>query len=517
MPPNASTGYEDGVAQHSLRDLLTIIFKHRSLILVILLTVVTIVMLITLLMPRTYEVTATFLVNEARAEMQIAPTDSTQLIVNRVSEEVLNSEIEVLKSRKLIEDIVRRLVAEEPLNPDSSSSGVGRLISAVSLGDDEKQRPEFNELVLRLQGNLDISAIRKSNVLQVSYVSTDPVWATRVVGALSDEYLRQRAERYRSPQAAVFFEQQMKDAEQRLRQREQALEEFVDQASITMVEGSDGSDSLAAQKGLAMERLAGLESSLGNAEVELESQRRQVASLLAMLQREPERLESSSRDNLDAATEEIERALASLRLQRDALLQDFKPESRHVRDIDTQIKMAEDRLVQSRSELGVSGTESNPVFLQIKGELVLSEAALEGTHARVSSLRTQVVEYRKVLDTLNDKAFDLESLHRDSQVAEEDYLLYRKKHEEARISAAMDQEKFINVTVAQPAQMPLKAEPRGLALKLFLSIFLGLLGGVGLAFGLDTFLDRSFTTAENLERRLGIPHIASIPEGEMVG
>ena len=81
----------------------------------------------------------------------------------------------------------------------------------------------------------------------------------------------------------------------------------------------------------------------------------------------------------------------------------------------------------------------------------------------------------------------------------------------------MDQEKFINVTVAQPAQMPFKPEPRGLKMKLLLSVFIGLVGGVGLAFGLETFLDRSFTTAEDVERKLGIPNIASIPEGEMVG
>ena len=108
-------------------------------------------------------------------------------------------------------------------------------------------------------------------------------------------------------------------------------------------------------------------------------------------------------------------------------------------------------------------------------------------------------------------------MRREAQAAEDNYLLYRKKHEEARISAAMDQEKFINVTIAQPAQIPLKPIPRGLLLKLFLSVFIGVLGGVGLAFGFENFLDRSFTTAEEIERKLGIPHIASIPEGEMVG
>ncbi len=58
------------------------------------------------------------------------------------------------------------------------------------------------------------------------------------------------------------------------------------------------------------------------------------------------------------------------------------------------------------------------------------------------------------------KHSDLEGLRRAAQAAEDDYLLYRKKHEEARISAAMDQERFINVSIAQPAQMPLRPVPR---------------------------------------------------------
>jgi len=348
-------------------------------------------------------------------------------------------------------------------------------------------------------------------------VSTDPEWAARVVGTLTDEYLKQRVLRYQSPQALVFFEQQMTDAEQRLKQHEQALEEFADEASITMVEGSAGSDPLLAQQQQVMGRLSILESSLGDAEVELESQSRQVASLQEKLRIEPERLESSSQMNLDTTTADLERALTAFRLERDRLLLDFKPDSRYVRDIDTQIKVAEDRLRQAKESSSFSGTEPNPAHVQLKGQLLHSEVALDGIRARVSPLRRQVAEYRMELDNLNARAFDFESLQRSAQAAEEDYLLYRKKHEEARISAAMDQEKFMNVTVAQPALVPLNPQRRQLAKKLILSLVIGLLGGVALAFGMENYVNRSFTTAEDIERKLGIPHIASIPMSGLAG
>ena len=501
--------------QYSLRDLLTIVFKRRTMILLIAATVVVVAMALGVRAPYIYEVTATLLVNEARAEMPIAPAASQPLIINQVSEQDLNSEIEVIKSRQLIEDVLHSLGLDETSQPEG-----GRRFSILGsirelLG--SKRLSYFNGRVVHLQKAIKISTVRRSNVIKITYESANPEWATQVVGTLTDRYLEQRAERYQSPQAVVFFNQQMLDAEQRLVESEDALERYVDESSITIIEGQGGSDSLAAQKAVVMQRLAGLESGLDNAEVELESQRSQVASLQGMLRVEPERLESSSRFNQDASSEEIHRALTALRLERDRLLQDFKPDSRHVRDINTQIKMAEDRLEQAAGNSKFSGTEVNPIYLQLKGELLRAEAALEGTRARVSSLRTQVVESRRELESLNAKAFDLESIQRDARAAEGDYLLYRKKHEEARISAAMDQEKFINVTVAQPAQVPLKPKPRGLMIRLIMAVLVGILGGVGFAFGLEMYLDRSFTTGEDIERQLGIPHIASIPEGEMVG
>jgi uncharacterized protein involved in exopolysaccharide biosynthesis len=511
MSSVGNVGHEEDFGRISLRDLLTVMFKRKLLILSIATSVVVLAMVTGITAPRTYEVSATMLVNEARAEMPIAPAAAQPLIINQVNEEDLNSEIEVLKSRQLIEEVLISLGIDESTVPEGGRKVplVGSIKSLLG----SKPLSHFNGLVVHLQKAIAIAPVRRSNAIRITYESADPEWATQVVGKLTERYLERRVERYQSPQAVVFFEQQMRDAQERLEVTERALERYVDESSITIVEEGNGADTLAAQKAVIMNRLAALETGLDNAEVELESRRRRAASLREMLVVEPERLESSSRFNQDPSTEEIHRALTALRLERDRLLQDFKPDSRHVRDIDT----PEDRLETVMSDSSVSGTEANPVYVELRGELLREDAAIEGTRARVTSLRQQVVESRADLETLNSKAFDLEGLQRDARAAETDYMLYRKKHEEARISAAMDQEKFINVTIAQPAQLPLKPTPRGLKMRLLMALFVGILGGVGLSFGIEMYLDRSFTTGEDIERQLGIPHIASIPEGEMVG
>jgi uncharacterized protein involved in exopolysaccharide biosynthesis len=436
--------------------------------------------------------------------------------MNQVTEQDVNSEIEVLKSRHLLEEVVASVRAGSPAIDKGDSTFevvVDRVRSLVG----SKKLAEDDALVVALQRRVKIEAVRKSSVIRVSYESDDPEWAVQVVRMLVDTYLEQRADRYQSPQAVEFFRNQMDAAEQRLAGYEDALEIFLEESGMTMVKGPQGTDALAAQKALVMDRLADLENSLGDATVEYQETSQEVANIKARIAQEPERIESGSRLNQDATTEEIEKGLAAMRLERDRLLQDFKPDSRFVTDIETQIRMAEERLEEVRARLGVSRTEVNPVYLQLRSDLVRAEAQVAGTQARIDSLKRQVALHRARLDDLNEKAFQMEDLRRETQAAEQDYLLYRNKHEEARISAAMDRERFINVTVAQPAEMPLEPVPRGLLMKMVIAILIGVVGGVGIAFALEQYLVRSFTTGEEIERRLGILHIASIPEGELVG
>jgi capsular polysaccharide biosynthesis protein len=81
----------------------------------------------------------------------------------------------------------------------------------------------------------------------------------------------------------------------------------------------------------------------------------------------------------------------------------------------------------------------------------------------------------------------------------------------------MDQEKFVNVTVAQPARMPLRPVPRDLFKRFLAAMVAGVLGGFGIVFSLEQFLFRSFTTGDEIERKLGIPHISSIPDSSQAG
>jgi uncharacterized protein involved in exopolysaccharide biosynthesis len=512
--PSPGTGFKQQEADFSLRDLLTVVFKRKRLILSFFLTTVVVTTLGTLLSSPTYEATASILVKKASAEVPLVPKESSQLIISQVSEEDLNSEMTILKSRQAIEDTLRGLGVDETWRREGLPGKAWKAVTSV-LG--SRRLSYFDEMVVHLEKKIDVKPVRKSNVLEVSYRHTDPDWATRVVQGLTERYLARRAQVYQSPQAAAFFDEEMKAAALRLQKAETALEAYSAEAGVSVLGLVGDPQSLAAEKEAALQRWAALETQLGDARVQIQQQTERVATLEAQLAGEPERLRSSGRLNLDPATEELEKALVALQLKRDALAQDFKPDNRQLRDVDQQIKATQERLASAEGRVdGINRTELNTVNQGLRAQLLTARADLRGARARYESLQAQVVAQRKTLQNLDQKGLTTEGLRREAKAAEDAYMLYQKKHEEARISAAMDQQKIVNVSIAQPAQRPLKPVGPRKAVNLLLGLLLGALGGLGLAF-VSEYFDHSLTTAKDVEARVGIPVLGSIPDRAALG
>lgn len=488
---------------YSLRDFFTFLFRRRRVVIGFFLAVVSTVSLWTLLVPPTYETKATILLKKSRAEVSLGSGP------NLVTEEDLNSEIQILTSRQLIQEVLTGLGIDESRRPRSRFDGARAVLQAVL------RKPKLTYLeenVLVLERDLSVNPIRSSNMLSVSFRSKDRQGATEVARALTERYLERRTEIYQSAHAVSFFEQEAQSAKERLGKAEANLGEFLKGAETIMVKTPEGSDPMAVEKELALQRLSQTLVRLAEIRSALGEQRMTVAELEARLAGEPERLASSNRYNLNPAVEEIEKGLVSLELRRDALIQDFRPESRQVQDVRAQIELAKQQLRGAQKQVGsIDRTEPNPVHQALRTRVLHAQAELEGTRVRYEALERQGSSDRQVIDDLNEKSFALEKLNREVKSAEEAYLLYRRKFEEARISAAMDQEKIVNVSIVQPAQKPLKAVSPKKMVNLMIALILGLVGGVGLALLLEYF-DHTFTTGLDVERRLNVPHLASIRE-----
>src|SRR5512139_1198050 len=96
--------------QGTLRDLLTVLFKHRRKVLVVFFGVVAIVTALTFLLPPSYEAKSSLLVRFGREYVyrpEIGATSEISMLQNQ--EELVNSEVQILNNREMIEKVIETL------------------------------------------------------------------------------------------------------------------------------------------------------------------------------------------------------------------------------------------------------------------------------------------------------------------------------------------------------------------------------------------------------------------------
>jgi len=125
-----------------------------------------------------------------------------------ITEEELNSEVELLRD----EDLLKKVVAMAELVPADTP--------------DSERAEEVEHAVRKLSRRLDVEALKKSNLIQVRYKDTSPEKAARVLSALSTVYVQRHTNLQRPPGENQFFNQQTAEYETRLHQSEAELVRF---------------------------------------------------------------------------------------------------------------------------------------------------------------------------------------------------------------------------------------------------------------------------------------------------
>ncbi len=170
----------------SVRDFLNVIFKRRFQILLFFVITLATVVTFTFLVKPVYEASARILVKTGRENIYVPTSGSGILEISINREEQINSEIEILKSKSLAKEVVSVLGATS-IYP--KLAGQGRGILAFILPMDNDQHTTAAKARMSLHKKLGIHAIKKSNVINVSFKHNDPQMAAKVVNTLANLYL----------------------------------------------------------------------------------------------------------------------------------------------------------------------------------------------------------------------------------------------------------------------------------------------------------------------------------------
>lgn len=497
--PVRSSAVDRPPNERTVRDILAIGFRQKTKILATFLICATASVTWLVLRPVVYESEMKILVRRERAEEVISSQiEQIRGTTTGVRLEDVNTEAQVLTSRELARQVLDQ---SDALRASMTAPPRFDLLKTVGLrpategADDAKLVDGFLE-------NLVVAPSPSSNIIRVAFRSEDRNIAAESLQELSGAYLAKHLEVHRTRGSAEVFAAEASQHREELDGLQEQL--------FTLGRSHGAVD-------ISIEREAVLRELLTR-QGEFESGKALVASLqsrLESLQREvtqtPQRRTTSVRTS-PMLLESLRQELNRLELERIELESKFLPTYEPVIRIREQIQS---------TQAAIERTEKAPPMEEITDrdpthDWVSSEIAR--TRSDLVAARSNQTELSKTIVGLKARSNELESLdrtrvelERDAAAAERNFVAYKQRAEEARISDELDQQRVLNVAVAEAPSVP--SSPAGPSRFVLLLGLIAVSGAASLGVGLSAdVLDPTYRRPDELEKSLGIPVLTSIPK-----
>ncbi len=478
------------MASLTSRDLLAILFRQRRVALISFSVALLMVLAYGLTAPG-YQAKMKVLVRRGRVDPVVTPTPtaSSQFERQEVTEEELNSEAELLRDEQILGTVVRE-------------SGLVEARPAWRFWENADRAVAQERAVRRLGKRLTVEPLRKTTLIAVTYDSSDPGKSSQVLQCLAKAYLERHQQVHRPSGESSFFEQQMQQAQRGLEHAEFRMIEFAHRQGVVSAE---------LERDLTLQKLNDADASEHQTRVLMEESEHRVRMLQETFDKTPERATTQIRtaDN-PQLLEKMKSRLLELVLKRTELTTRFQPSYKLVQEVDREI--AETRTAIAAEELSPmkdETTDQDATHEWARAELAKGQVELSGLEARAQATQIMRSSYEQAAQRLGDRAIVQEQLRRNLKTAEEKYLLYANKREEARIGDALDQGGILNVTIAEQPTVPALPAHSRAALALLGFLCAGAVS-TGMAFTAD-YLDPAFRTPDEVVAYLGTPVLASLP------
>jgi uncharacterized protein involved in exopolysaccharide biosynthesis len=212
--------------------------------------------------------------------------------------------------------------------------------------------------------------------------------------------------------------------------------------------------------------------------------------------------------------QQMKTTLLNLELKRSEMISKYQPDYPPVQELDKEVADTRAAIAGEKPFKDVT-TDQNPAYVWIKSELARAQTDLRGYQAKAAETEAIV---RQTLDStrrLDVSSIEQQDRLRAVKVAEENYLLYLRKREEANITDALDQTHILNVGIAEKPTVPVFPTQSPWMLGLF-AMVLALTMSAAMIVTLE-YLDPMFRTPAQVEGLLDLPVLAAFPDQDSNG
>jgi uncharacterized protein involved in exopolysaccharide biosynthesis len=346
-----------------------------------------------------------------------------------------------------------------------------------------------------------VEPLPKSNVIRISYSSSSPKMAAQVLTVLDDVYLQKHEEVQRTPGQFQFFDKEAQKASEELAAAEDRVKAFPQES---------GTANPTLARDITLQKVNDMNLRLSETQASIAETKKKIAALQQLANTTPPRLTTQMRKQDDGPVlSQMKNTLLSLEIKRSDLASKYQPDYPPLVELDREI--ADTRAtISGEKPLSDITTDQNPAFGWIDSELVKSKAELRGYEAKAAETERLAHEAQANAEKLEIQGVEQQDLLRAAKTAEDKYSLYSRKREDARITDAFDEQRILNVAIAERPSVP-SLPSMSLLMYGLIGVFLAITVSSGAVFALEYF-DPSFRTPADLEGFSNSPVLAAVPD-----
>ncbi len=462
-----------------LRDYYRIIIRHIKLIIIIFIVVMAATVYYTVRAPRIFESNGNIL-------LELNKQTDLFLTTGGFGRNDVNNQMEVIKSPPVMESAIAKLKRQE----DAENFPI--------LSDENP--------IEALAKNIEVSAERETDIIDVSFKSTNPREAESAVNAVMNSYQEESLKYARAEVTSVreFLEKQLDVTSKKLAISEEDLRAYKIANEVFAL--SDETKEM-------ITNMVEFEAQLSSAQTELQI----VDQKLSYLKSELTKLDESLGDEMVSISSPVLEQLRNKLIEDQSRLAIYLTKSgysenhpelvalrKEIDNIKQQMKQEIDNILE------VNKYSFNPLDRrqQLMTDIITTEVDYQTAKSKVDGLKTVVEEYSVKMSGLPDAELELARLERAKAINEEVYSMLTTRYEEAKIS---EEGKLSNIRIISFATEPKSPVSPKVKMNILIGLLLGFGLGIGAAFLLES-LNTKINNLSDVERYVKLAILGTIPD-----
>ena len=384
----------------------------------------------------------------------------------------MDTQVRILQSDTLAEAVIHSLhLADNP-----TFAGKGKSASKHGEGGKEEN------LIPIFEDNLSVAKDKNTRLIEIQFTSPDPQLAALVVNTLTSAYIEHnfRTKFDATTQTSNWLSMQLGELQKKVESSQEALVKYQKEHGIFGVDD---------KQNVITETLNELNKEFTAAQAD--RMQKEVSYRIAQS------------GNAELIKTDAGGLIEKLRGQEAELRDQYAKASVQLGPAHPKVLELQNEIRQNEASIG---GEVAKIQAKIKSEYVAADQ-------REKMIRGALESQKQAASQLSENAIQYNLLKRDVDSNRELYESLLRRLKEAGVTAGL---KSSNIQVVDPARIPKVPAKPNIPRNIALAIFLGLIGGIVLAFVQEKF-DTTVRTTEQIETLSRMPALAIVPQSTELG